>query len=112
MCTVFEGACKQAKDSRRKPTPNDQQPFTVEDLEWFAKNAYNLSLQYCSEFSPENLVRLLNVCIEVSYVEGLFILNLKLCSSLSFSKRKKRPKPQVDYLYGVCFANFSLLART
>jgi hypothetical protein len=64
----------------------DQQPFTVKDLEWFAKNAYNLSLQYCSDISPEALVRILNVCIEVDCIEGRIIPGIDIAQFIEFLK--------------------------
>ncbi|KAF1997925.1 SPO22-domain-containing protein [Amniculicola lignicola CBS 123094] len=64
ICKVFDGACTQAKASRRRPSTPAQQLFTSAEFEWFSKNAYNLCLKYCAEMDPEKLVRLLNVCIE------------------------------------------------
>jgi hypothetical protein len=112
LCTVFEGACKQVEDSRRRPKAPNQQPFTQQDLEWFAKSAYNLSLQYCSEISPEILVRLLRVCIEVSFWRVTPVLALTPSSSLSFSRTKNPLMIQVDYRSVVYSVNSLLHAPT
>jgi hypothetical protein len=66
LCVVLEGAYTQAKASRRRPSTPELQLFTTKELGWFSKNAYNLSLKHCAEIPPQNLVRLLNVCSEVS----------------------------------------------
>lgn len=34
------------------------------EIQWWSKNAYNLSLRLCTQIHPEHLVRLLNVCIK------------------------------------------------
>ncbi|KAF2659423.1 SPO22-domain-containing protein [Lophiostoma macrostomum CBS 122681] len=60
LCKLFEGA----KASRRRPSIPSHQSFTPQEFEWFSKNAYNLSLKYCAEMHPSNLVRLLGACSE------------------------------------------------
>jgi hypothetical protein len=65
LCMTFEGAYKQAKASQPRPSKPEQQLFTVQELEWFSRNSYNLSLKHCAEISPQSLVRLLGVCAEV-----------------------------------------------
>ncbi|KAF2848838.1 SPO22-domain-containing protein [Plenodomus tracheiphilus IPT5] len=67
LCTVFDGACSQAKASRRRPSTPAQQLFTAQEFDWFSKNAYNLSLKYCAEIAPKDLVKLLSTCIEYQY---------------------------------------------
>jgi hypothetical protein len=112
LCTVFEGACKQVKDFRQRSKAPEQQPFTQQDLEWFARSAYNLSLQYCSEISPDILVKLLGVCIEVGFWKATLVSTLMPSSSLSSSRAKKPPKPLEDYHSVVYFANSLLHAPT
>lgn len=68
MCAVFEGAYNQAKSSKCRPKTPEQQLFTVQELQWFSKNSYNLSLKHCAAMPPQNLARLLNVCTEVSII--------------------------------------------
>jgi hypothetical protein len=68
ISTVFDGALNQAKSSQRRPSTPEQQLFTVVELEWFCKNSYNFSLKHCAEIPPQNTVRFLNVCAEVSDV--------------------------------------------
>lgn len=65
LCTVFEGACNQVRLSRRRPRASEEQLFTAQELEWFSKNSYNISLKHCGQVAPKDLVRLLTVCIEV-----------------------------------------------
>ncbi|KAL6711348.1 sporulation-specific protein 22 [Coniothyrium glycines] len=92
LCVTFEGACAQAKASRRRPATPAQQLFTVQEFEWFSKNAYNLSLKYCAEMSPMSLVRLINSCIEfikilrdvdTTSAEGDLCLRLVFCEFLA-----------------------------
>ncbi|KAF2639244.1 SPO22-domain-containing protein [Massarina eburnea CBS 473.64] len=64
ICNVLEGACNQAKASRRRPSNSTRDQFTVSEFEWFSKTAYNWSIKYCAEMQPADLVRLLNVSIE------------------------------------------------
>jgi hypothetical protein len=112
LCAVFEGACKQIKEIRQRLKAPEQQLFTQQDLEWFARSTYNLSLQYCSEISPEILVKLLGVCIEVGLWKATLVLTLMPSSSLKFSRVKKPPKLLEDYHSVVCFANSLLHALT
>ncbi|KAF2745815.1 SPO22-domain-containing protein [Sporormia fimetaria CBS 119925] len=90
ICKVFEGACAQAKSSRRRPTKPVQQLFTTAEFQWFAKNAYNLALKYCGEMPPACLVRLLEACAEfiillgeVGVEDGDLILRLMFCDFFS-----------------------------
>ncbi|RMZ74395.1 transcription factor [Pyrenophora seminiperda CCB06] len=64
LCNIFEGACKQSKASRIRPSTPTKELFTPVEFEWFSKNAYNLSLKYCAEMPPNLLVRLLSCCTE------------------------------------------------
>ncbi|KAF2036041.1 SPO22-domain-containing protein [Setomelanomma holmii] len=64
LCKVFAGAYEQAKASKRRPSNASQQLFSSQEFEWFSKNAYNLSLKYCAEMRPDNLVSLLGTCTE------------------------------------------------
>ncbi|KAF1951086.1 SPO22-domain-containing protein [Byssothecium circinans] len=64
ICKVLEGAWKQAKTSRQRPSNPARDQFTTSEFEWFSKNAYNWSIKYCAEMQPTDLVRLLKVCIE------------------------------------------------
>ena len=80
MCAVFEGAYNQAKSSKRRPQTPEQQLFTLQELEWFSKNSYNLSLKHCAALPPQNLARLLKVCTEVNTIlhqsEDLLIVDV------------------------------------
>ncbi|KAF1940662.1 SPO22-domain-containing protein [Clathrospora elynae] len=92
LCIVFEGACTQAKASRKRPSTPAQELFTVQEFEWFSKNAYNLSLKYCAEMPPSHLVKLLNCCTEFikllkeqdqAKAEGDLCLRLVFCEYLA-----------------------------
>jgi hypothetical protein len=92
LCKVFEGACSQAKASRRRPSNPTQRLFTIQEFAWFSKNMYNLSLKYCAEIAPKQLVRLLGACIEFvkllqeqkeSGTEGDICLRLVFCEFLA-----------------------------
>lgn len=92
LCAVFEGACSHAKKLQTRSSTLDRQIFTTPELEWFSKNAYNLSLKFCTEMRPENLVRLLNICIEFIKIlkergqlstQGDFCLRLVFCAFLA-----------------------------
>lgn len=85
-------ASSQAKASRRRPSTPAQQLFTVEEFEWFSKNAYNLALKYCAEMAPKDLVRLLSTCTEFIKLlrdqdkpdnEGDLCLRLVFCKFLA-----------------------------
>lgn len=65
LCKIFEGAYDQAKASRRRPITPEQQLFTAQELEWFSKNSYNMSLKHCADMPPRSLVKLLSVCVKV-----------------------------------------------
>ncbi|KAF1835983.1 SPO22-domain-containing protein [Decorospora gaudefroyi] len=92
LCTVFEGACHQAKASRSRPSNPAKELFTAQEFEWFSKNTYNLSLKYCAEVPPAFLVKLLNCCIEFIKLlkekdhqasEGDLCLRLVFCEFLA-----------------------------
>ncbi|KAJ4319655.1 sporulation-specific protein 22 [Neodidymelliopsis sp. IMI 364377] len=61
---LFERAGAQNKVKITRPGKPEQQLFTVQELEWFSRNSYNLSLKHCAEIPPKSLVRLLGVCVE------------------------------------------------
>jgi hypothetical protein len=52
LCTIFESASNQAKASRRRPSTPEQGLFTKQELEWFSKTSYNVSLKYCAVMPP------------------------------------------------------------
>ncbi|KAF2872932.1 meiosis protein SPO22/ZIP4 like-domain-containing protein [Massariosphaeria phaeospora] len=90
ICNVFDGACKQAKASRRRPSNAAQQLFTASEFEWFSKNAYNLSIKYCGELHPASLVRLLKAGIEF----------------IKLLQEQEQPEAQADLSLRLMFCNF------
>lgn len=63
LCKVFEGAAMQAINAKRKATKDQPSAFCPKELDWFSRNAYNLSLKHCTDFHPEHLSRVLSTCI-------------------------------------------------
>ncbi|KAF6237883.1 hypothetical protein HO173_004084 [Letharia columbiana] len=60
ICKLFEGAAAQARTSRRSAA-NDL--FSLAELDWFSRNTYNLALKYCTSWSPEQTLRLVQSCL-------------------------------------------------
>ncbi|KAI9690965.1 MAG: hypothetical protein M1822_008585 [Bathelium mastoideum] len=65
LCSLFENATAQARTSRTPRRSNKAETFTHLELEWFAKNAYNLALKHCADMHPRDLLRLLQSCMEL-----------------------------------------------
>ncbi|KAF2689190.1 SPO22-domain-containing protein [Lentithecium fluviatile CBS 122367] len=110
LCKDFEGACRKAKESRQRPRNETRDQFNVAEFEWFSKNTYNLSVKYCAEMQPQNLVRLLNVCIEFikllkengqSECDGDLSLRLMFChfiATCAFTTLARAEDNVQDYL--------------
>lgn len=58
LIRVFENALRSIP--MLKNTTNEQ---WQNEVQWWSKNAYNLSLDYCTSMQPEHLTRLLRVCV-------------------------------------------------
>ncbi|KAF2741108.1 SPO22-domain-containing protein [Polyplosphaeria fusca] len=101
LCRMFDGACSQAKASRRRPSTPAQQQFTSAEFEWFSKNAYNISLKYCTELQPQHLNKLVECCIEFIklleeqvqpddhtdlFLRAMFCHFLAACSSITLAR--------------------------
>jgi hypothetical protein len=56
-------AVARANDSRKNSLSD--RVFSLEELEWFSKNSYNIILKYCTEIIPEVLGRLVRTSIQV-----------------------------------------------
>ena len=56
---VFENAA-----TNRQTLQKDSGQQWRAEIQWWAKNAYNLALKLCGQIHPEHLVRLLSVCIQ------------------------------------------------
>ena len=60
LCKVFEGATVQAKRSRQQ---DKDIVFTVNELDWFSRNSYNLSLRVCHIWPPHQTLRMLKAAL-------------------------------------------------
>ncbi|EKG11028.1 Tetratricopeptide-like helical [Macrophomina phaseolina MS6] len=73
LCKVFEAAAAQATKAMRPQNgrASSEQTFTVQELEWFSRNSYNISLKYCAATHPSCLIRLLDKCIQfIALLQG------------------------------------------
>lgn len=61
LCKLFDGAAKQAKTSRRD---SKDELFSLAELDWFSRNSYNLALRVCSDWSPQETLRLVSACLK------------------------------------------------
>ncbi|KAL8827013.1 MAG: hypothetical protein Q9191_003442 [Dirinaria sp. TL-2023a] len=62
LCKLFDGAAKQAKTSRRD---SKDELFSLAELDWFSRNSYNLALRVCSDWNPQETLRLVSACLKV-----------------------------------------------
>lgn len=62
LCKVFEVAATQAEQSRRR---NDDSLFTIDELDWFSRNCYNLSLKVCHSWPPKQTLRVLQAALKL-----------------------------------------------
>lgn len=67
MCQIFEKCAEQAKKSRlsRSRAPGEDVQFKIEELEWFSRAAYNLSLRSIDEWGEVIALRLLRSCLNI-----------------------------------------------
>jgi hypothetical protein len=42
--------------------------WTIQELDWFSKNAYNLSLKYSTEWHPQQVLRIIQSCIKFTSI--------------------------------------------
>ena len=61
LCKIFGGAAIQAKRSREQV--NDK-VFTINELDWFSRNCYNLSLKICGIWPPQYTLRLMQAAVK------------------------------------------------
>ncbi|KAF4589779.1 TPR-like protein [Ophiocordyceps camponoti-floridani] len=60
-CAVFE---KAAEHARHNPRDSEgKKVFTVSELDWFRKNAYNLGVKKCDSWPLTDVMRLFRVCL-------------------------------------------------
>lgn len=48
----------------RRNAANDL--FSLAELDWFSRNTYNLALKFCTSWNPEQTLRLVQSCLNVS----------------------------------------------
>ena len=65
----------QARNLRRSAA-NDL--FSLAELDWFSKNTYNMALRFCTSWSPEATLRLVQSCLKVGQA-CLWALNSHNC---------------------------------
>ncbi|KAI0008433.1 meiosis protein SPO22/ZIP4 like-domain-containing protein [Xylariaceae sp. FL0662B] len=63
LCQVFEGVVTTMQRDPRNDAGNKL--FTVEELDWFCKNAYNLALKNTQTWSLAQIVRLFQCCLAI-----------------------------------------------
>ncbi|KAI1634698.1 meiosis protein SPO22/ZIP4 like-domain-containing protein [Biscogniauxia mediterranea] len=63
LCGVFEGAV--AAIQRAPLDKEGQKLFTVDELDWFCKNAYNLSLKNLATWELQHVLRILQCCLSI-----------------------------------------------
>ncbi|KAJ3573769.1 hypothetical protein NPX13_g4582 [Xylaria arbuscula] len=63
ICKIFEVAVKEIETERRNS--KSDRLFTIEELNWFSKNAYNLGLENTLTWDARNIVTILECCIAV-----------------------------------------------
>lgn len=61
LCKLFEGAASQAKHSRRQ---EGDKLFTINELDWFSRNCYNLSLKTCHSWPPHQSLRVVQAALK------------------------------------------------
>lgn len=82
ICKLFEAAAVQARTSRRSAA-NDL--FSLAELDWFSRNAYNLALKFCTSWSPEQTLRLVQSCLKFV---GLYPADIDLNVTADLSLRR------------------------
>ncbi|KAG6305870.1 hypothetical protein E4U45_008139 [Claviceps purpurea] len=63
-CSLFEIAAESAVSDAEKDPVNRR--FSVQELDWFRRNAYNLGILTSSEWQPPYTARILNACIALT----------------------------------------------
>ncbi|KAG6027631.1 hypothetical protein E4U41_000876 [Claviceps citrina] len=60
-CSLFELAAKHAVHDAASATVNRR--FTIQELDWFRRNSYNLGVLTSSEWQPLHTARIINTCL-------------------------------------------------
>jgi hypothetical protein len=62
MCTAFEKASAALQRSRNHGKMDDE-TWSIDELDWFSKNAYNIAIKNLSSWNPRRSLRMLTCCI-------------------------------------------------
>lgn len=64
LCRLFDGAATKARKVLKHPQANaSENLWTIQELDWFSKNAYNLALKHASVWGPSHVLSLTQSCL-------------------------------------------------
>ncbi|KAI9804595.1 MAG: hypothetical protein M1833_006668 [Piccolia ochrophora] len=63
LCKLFKGAASQAQHSQRDKNTQTEQQFSIDELNWFSRNSYNVALKSCTLWRPQDTLEILQACI-------------------------------------------------
>ncbi|KAI8955904.1 meiosis protein SPO22/ZIP4 like-domain-containing protein [Xylaria longipes] len=63
LCNIFKAAADEIQKERRD-SKNDKL-FTIEELDWFCKNAYNLGLENTMKWEARHVIAMLECCLSI-----------------------------------------------
>lgn len=64
LCRLFDGAATKARKVYKHPQADTSENlWTIQELDWFSKNAYNLALKHASVWSPRHVLNLAQSCL-------------------------------------------------
>ncbi|KAL2160174.1 hypothetical protein VTH06DRAFT_1830 [Thermothelomyces fergusii] len=85
LCESFESVVS-ALEQRNKSSSAGHKLFTVDELEWFSRNAYNLALKNTASWELRSVVRMLTACVNIiSYFPPDMGSKVELALKLLFS---------------------------
>ncbi|KAL2263859.1 hypothetical protein VTK26DRAFT_4655 [Humicola hyalothermophila] len=64
LCEEFE-AVVVALERLKQERGSGRKLFTVDELEWFSRNAYNLALKNTATWDPRSVARMLSACVDI-----------------------------------------------
>ncbi|KAL2171836.1 hypothetical protein VTG60DRAFT_1533 [Thermothelomyces hinnuleus] len=85
LCESFESVVS-ALDQQIKNNSTGNKLFTVDELDWFSRNAYNLALKNTAAWELRSVVRMLTACVNIiSYFPSDISSKVELALKLLFS---------------------------
>lgn len=112
LTLALERAAEKAAESRQRKVRKDSDViFTLAELDWFSRNAYNLSLRSIEEWCEKTSLRLLGACIKFisacppdqdtasrigSSVRLMFCRYLSACLCTELARREDNVENQED----------------